>query len=62
MAPATECPRISKEFLAEERRTQPDNWFRQEYVCEFVQDFEGLFDMELVDAAFEDYKWLAAGG
>jgi hypothetical protein len=31
-----------------------DNWFRQEYMCEFVQDFEGLFDMDLVDAAFED--------
>jgi hypothetical protein len=24
------------------------------YMCEFVQDFEGLFDMEVVDAAFED--------
>ena len=54
MAPATECSRISKEFLEEERRTHPDNWFRQEYGCEFVQDFEGLFDMELVDAAFVD--------
>ena len=52
-APATECSRISKEFLEEERRTHPDNWFRQEYMCEFVQDFEGLFDMDLVDAAFE---------
>jgi hypothetical protein len=55
MAPATECPRISKEFLEQERRTQPDNWFRQEYMSEFVQDSEGLFDMELVDKVFEDY-------
>jgi hypothetical protein len=55
-APATECSRISKEFLEEERKTHPENWFRQEYMCEFVQDFEGLFDMELVDAAFEDYE------
>ncbi len=54
-APATECARIPAEFLEEERRTHPDNWFRQEYLCEFVQDFEGLFDMDLVDAAFEDY-------
>ena len=53
-APATACSRISKEFLEEERRTQPDNWFRQEYMGEFVQDCEGLFDMDLVDAAFED--------
>jgi hypothetical protein len=42
--------------LEEERQTHPDNWFRQEYMCEFVQDFEGLFDMELVDAAFENYE------
>jgi hypothetical protein len=53
-APATECARISKEFLEEERRTHPDSFFRQEYMCEFVQDCEGLFDMDLVDAAFED--------
>jgi hypothetical protein len=53
-APATECARISKEFLEEERQTHPDNFFRQEYMCEFVQDSEGLFDMDLVDAAFED--------
>jgi hypothetical protein len=53
-APATERARISKEFLEEERRTHPDNWFRQ-YMCEFVQDFDGLFDMELVDKAFENY-------
>ena len=56
MAPATECARISKEFLEEERRTHPDNWFRQEYMGKFVQDSEGLFDMELVDKAFEDYE------
>ncbi len=55
MAPATECSRISKKFLDDERRDNPDNWFRQEYMCEFVQDSEGLFDMELVDDAFKDY-------
>jgi hypothetical protein len=54
--PATECARIPAAFLEEERQTQPDSWFRQEYLCEFVQDFEGLFDMDLVDAAFEDYS------
>ena len=49
-------PADLKEFLEQERRTHPDNWFRQEYVCEFVQASEGLFDMDLVDAAFEDYE------
>jgi hypothetical protein len=45
---------LEGELLEEERQTHPDNWFRQEYMCEFVQDFEGLFDMDLLDAAFED--------
>jgi hypothetical protein len=53
--PATECPRIPADFLEEERETHPENVFRQEYMCEFTQDSEGLFDMELVDRAFEDY-------
>jgi Terminase large subunit, T4likevirus-type, N-terminal len=51
---APECSRISKEFLEEERRTHTNEWFRQEYLCEFVQDWRGLFDMDLVDAAFTD--------
>ncbi len=51
--PATDCPRIPAEFLEKERRDEPVNWFRQEYMCEFTEDFEGLFDMDLVDAAFE---------
>ena len=29
--PASECPRISAAFLAEERRALPDRWYRQEY-------------------------------
>jgi phage FluMu gp28-like protein len=52
--PATECSRISKQFLEEERKTHTDEWFRQEYLCEFVQDWKGLFDMDLVDAAFRE--------
>ena len=53
--PATECPRIPADFLEKERETHPENVFRQEYMCEFTQDSEGLFDMDLVDRAFEDY-------
>jgi hypothetical protein len=37
---AAECPRISAEFLAEEKRALPESWFRQEYCCEFA-DAEG---------------------
>ena len=34
--PATECPRISKEFLEEEKRTMGDWWFQAEYMCKFL--------------------------
>lgn len=42
--PAEKCPRISKVFLAEEKRTNP--WFEQEYHCRF---------METEDQCFSDY-------
>lgn len=38
--PATECPRISAEFLAEERESMGPFWFEQEYMCKF-HDAEG---------------------
>ncbi|HUQ91419.1 MAG TPA: terminase family protein [Bryobacteraceae bacterium] len=34
--PASECPRISKKFLAEMRRTRTTDIFNQEYGCEFL--------------------------
>jgi hypothetical protein len=46
--PATECPRISAEFLAEQRESMPDSWFRQEYMCEFTSVEDGVFDHDLV--------------
>ena len=41
--PATECDRIGKEFLEEERRELGALWFRQEYLCEFVDNGTGIF-------------------
>jgi hypothetical protein len=52
--PATECPRIPKRFLAEEERTMGDRWFRQEYMCEFMDGISGVFDLELVEKAITD--------
>ena len=49
--PADECPRISARFLAEERATMGERWFRQEYLCEFVDGVSGIFDTELVERA-----------
>lgn len=52
--PATECPRIDAAILEQERRTMPERWFRQEYLCEFVQMDGALFDPELVERAVSD--------
>jgi len=52
--PATECSRIPAEFLAAERETHTDEWYRQEYLCEFVQEHESLIDRELLEAALTD--------
>jgi hypothetical protein len=53
--PSTECPRISPEFLAEEKQAMGDIWFRQEYLTEFISDGESVFPAKYVDAAFVDW-------
>ena len=45
---ANECPRISEEFLREERASLGDWWFKQEYMCEFVEPVDQVFGYELV--------------
>ena len=51
---ATDCPRIPAEFLKEEERTMGDRWYKQEYMCEFVDVIAKVFDMDMVMAAFTD--------
>ncbi len=53
-APATECSRIKKEYLDEERKAMGDAWFRQEYLCEFMDDERQMFDRDLLMSALED--------
>lgn len=50
---ATECPRITAEFLEEERRSMPDWWYRQEYGCEFAEDEAAVFRLEDIMAALD---------
>jgi hypothetical protein len=52
-ATAEECPRISGEFLAEERRTLGERWYRQEYLCSFEETIDQVFSTESVLAAFD---------
>ena len=42
--PASECPRISAEFLAEELESMGEWNFKQEYGCEFVSASGSYFD------------------
>jgi hypothetical protein len=51
---AEECPRISPEFLAEERRNLGEWWFRQEYFCEFLDSQSQAFRREDVEAMFSE--------
>jgi hypothetical protein len=52
--PATECPRISPQFLAEERRSMGEWWFEQEYMCQFREAQTQPFGRADVEAAFRE--------
>jgi hypothetical protein len=52
--PATECPRIGKDFLEEERKAMGAKWFEQEYLCGFVEDGMSVYSRDAVLAAFDD--------
>lgn len=52
--PATECPRISEEFLQEEQGTLGNWWSAQEYECKFLDAEIQAFRREDVDRAFEE--------
>jgi len=54
---ATDCPRIPQSFLDEERASQGDWWYRQEYLCEFMDAADHVFSHQLVmDAISADVK------
>lgn len=49
--PAAECPRITPEFLAEEREALPSYIYRQEYECSFEETEDQVFTTEMVERA-----------
>jgi hypothetical protein len=51
---AEECPRITPEFLAAERRTLGERWYRQEYMCSFEDTIDAVFSAEDIRAALSD--------
>lgn len=48
---ATEIPRISSQFLANERSELGDLVFRQEYLVEWLEDVSSVFSADLIAAA-----------
>jgi len=48
---ADQCPRISREFLEEERRSMPKNWFEAEYYCKFTEVEDSVFGYDEVTRA-----------
>lgn len=51
---AEQCPRISKAFLDEERKSIGEWWFRQEYGCEFMETVDAVFTYDMVAASMSD--------
>ncbi len=52
--PATDCPRIPEKFLEEERRSMPEWWFRQEYMCQFEETQDQVFTHAMIEGARAD--------
>jgi len=60
--PASQVPRISEEFLEEERRALPARIFRQEYECSFEETDDQVFSHEDVTAAISEEVTPMFGG
>jgi hypothetical protein len=51
---ANDCPRIPREWLEQERRSIGDWWYRQEYMCEFVETIDQVFSYDDIQRALDD--------
>ena len=50
--PASQCPRISKEFLEQELKELGALRYSEEYELQFVENDEAVFPTAIIDAAF----------
>ena len=48
---ADQIARIPRQFLAEEKRSLGDRWFKQEYLCSFEDTIDAVFSDEDIRAA-----------
>lgn len=51
--PATENPRITKEFLDQEKKSMGEWWFNQEYMCIPMEDIDSVFSMDIIRSALD---------
>ena len=51
---AYECPRITPEFLDEERLELGERWFRQDYLLEFTNSIDAVFSSDVIESARSD--------
>ena len=51
---ADQIPRITPEFLAEERKALGERWFAQEFQCSFESTIDAVFDSADIAAALSD--------
>jgi hypothetical protein len=52
--PATACPRLKPEYLAQEREAMGEWWYKQEFLCTFVEAVDAVFSQELIHRAITD--------
>ncbi len=53
-SPTAECPRVSPEYLEEQRQSMPEILFRQEFNCEFLDSSTSFFPELLLERAIDD--------
>jgi len=51
---AEQCPRITPEELEHQRRSLGSMFFRQEFLCEFCETIDSVFNYDIVQSAFSD--------
>jgi hypothetical protein len=52
---ATDCPRITRDFLRSERRALGERWFSQEYCTEFHESDASLFRLDIIEENILDF-------
>jgi len=60
--PATDVPRISQEFLEEEKNSMGSWWYEQEYLCQFKESTDSVFSYDDVQRALSDDVPVLFGG